>query len=133
MKRLLAILLASAMAFHLMPLQTIALSNRFSSSAPVETVGNPDEPTQENSEKLLRSSEETNSAGFSVGNNITDILINGRTAVVSYAAETEADLVVGIYADDAEEELIASGTADVAKTADGTAKVEIIGDIPEHR
>lgn len=132
MKRLLAILLASAMAFHLMPLQTIALSNRFSSSAPVETVGNPDEPTQENSEKLLRSSEETNSAGFSVGNNITDILINGRTAVVSYAAETEADLVVGIYADDAEEELIASGTADVAKTADGTAKVEIIGDIPEH-
>ena len=132
MKRLLAVLLASAMAFHLIPLQAIALSNRFSSSAPLETAENPDGLTQKNLEKLLRSSEETNSAEFSVENHITDIRINGRTAVVSCAAETEADLVVGIYADDAEEELIASGTADVAKTADGTAKVEIIGDIPEY-
>lgn len=128
MKRLLAVLLASAMAFHLMPLQTIALSNRFSSSAPAENLN---VPVMGSLEQLLTDSEEENSSEFSTGNCITDIMINGRTAVVCYAAETAADLVVGIYADDTEEGLIASGTAEAVKTADGTAKIEIVGDIPE--
>ena len=133
MKRLLAILLASAMAFHLMPLQAIALSGRFSSSVPAEMAENPEELGQGSLEKCFWNSvEEENSADFSAGNRITNITMNGRTAIVTYAAETDAELVVGIYADDTEEELIASGTVGAAKTTDGTAKIEIVGTIPEN-
>ena len=133
MKRLLAILLASAMAFHLMPLQAIALSGRFSSSVPAEMAENPEELGQGSLEKRFwNSEEEENSADFSAGNRITSITMNGRTAIVTYAAETDAELVVGIYADGTEEELIASGTVGAAKTTDGTAKIEIVGTMPEN-
>ena len=81
---------------------------------------------------LLNGMDEENGSNFSSENAITGITMNGSTAVVSYRTAEDADLVVGIYADDAEEEMIASGTALVSKTADTTAKVAISSKLPEY-
>lgn len=83
-------------------------------------------------ELLLNGMDEENGSNFSSENAITGISMNGSTAVVSYRTAEDADLVVGIYADDAEEEMIASGTVSVSKTADTTAKVSISSKLPEY-
>ena len=81
---------------------------------------------------LVNGMDEENGSNFSSENAITGISMNGSTAVVSYRTAEDADLVVGIYADDAEEEMIASGTVSVSKTTDTTAKVSISGKLPEY-
>ena len=81
---------------------------------------------------LLNGMDEENGSNFSSENAITGISMNGSTAVVSYRTAEDADLVVGIYADDAEEEMIASGTVSVSKTTDTTAKVAISSKLPEY-
>lgn len=81
---------------------------------------------------LLNGMDEENGSNFSSENAITGISMNGSTAVVSYRTAEDADLVVGIYADDAEEEMIASGTVSVSKTTDTTAKVSISSKLPEY-
>lgn len=81
---------------------------------------------------LLNGMDEENGSNFSSENAITGISMNGSTAVVSYRTAEDADLVVGIYADDAEEEMIASGTVSVSKTNDTTAKVSVSGKLPEY-
>ena len=81
---------------------------------------------------LLNGMDEENGSNFSSENAITGISMNGSTAVVNYRTAEDADLVVGIYADDAEEEMIASGTVSVSKTTDTTAKVSISSKLPEY-
>ena len=65
-------------------------------------------------------------------NRITNVTMNGRTANVQYVLDGTADLMVAIYTDSTEEELVASGTTEVSGSADnGAAQVSIVGDIPE--
>ena len=65
-------------------------------------------------------------------NRITNVTMNGRTANVQYVLDGTADLIVAIYTDGTEEEMVASGTTEVSGNADnGVAQVSIVGDIPE--
>ena len=65
-------------------------------------------------------------------NRITNVTMNGRTANVQYVLDGTADLMVAIYTDGTEEEMVASGTTEVSGNADnGTAQMSIVGDIPE--
>ena len=65
-------------------------------------------------------------------NRITNVTMNGRTANVQYVLDGTADLMVAIYTDSTEEEMVASGTTEVSGSADnGAAQVSIVGDIPE--
>lgn len=65
-------------------------------------------------------------------NRITNVTMNGRTANVQYVLDGTADLMVAIYTDGTEEEMVASGTTEVSGNADnGVAQVSIVGDIPE--
>lgn len=65
-------------------------------------------------------------------NRITNVTVNGRTANVQYVLDGTADLMVAIYTDGTEEEMVASGTTEVSGNADnGAAQVSIVGDIPE--
>ena len=67
---------------------------------------------------------------------VIEITMNGSTAMVKYIAKKDANLVVGIYTDDSEQEMIASGTVAVQATPDNTAssivEVPLSGEIPEH-
>ena len=77
-----------------------------------------------------------NGSNFSSGNRVIGITMNGSTATVKYVAEEDADLVVGIYTDDSEEQMVASGSVPVVATGDdagsAAATVAIVGEIPEH-
>lgn len=65
-------------------------------------------------------------------NRIINVTMNGRTANVQYVLDGTADLMVAIYTDGTEEEMVASGTTEVSGNADnGAAQVSIVGDIPE--
>lgn len=65
-------------------------------------------------------------------NRITNVSMNGRTANVQFVLDGTADLMVAIYTDGTEEEMVASGTTEVSGSADnGAAQVSIVGDIPE--
>ena len=65
-------------------------------------------------------------------NRITNVTMNGRTANVQFVLDGTADLMVAIYTDSTEEEMVASGTTEVSGSADnGAAQVSIVGDIPE--
>lgn len=65
-------------------------------------------------------------------NRITNVTMNGRTANVQYVLDGTADLMVAIYTDGTEEEMVASGTTEVSGSADNSAaQVSIVGDIPE--
>lgn len=65
-------------------------------------------------------------------NRITNVTMNGRTANVQFVLDGTADLMVAIYTDGTEEEMVASGTTEVSGNADnGAAQVSIVGDIPE--
>ena len=65
-------------------------------------------------------------------NRITNVTMNGRTANVQYVLDGTADLMVAIYTDGTEEEMVASGTMEVSGNAgNGVAQVSIVGDIPE--
>lgn len=65
-------------------------------------------------------------------NRITNVTMNGRTANVQFVLDGTADLMVAIYTDGTEEEMVASGTTAVSGSADnGAAQVSIVGDIPE--
>lgn len=65
-------------------------------------------------------------------NRITNVTMNGRTANVQYVLDGTADLMMAIYTDGTEEEMVASGTTEVSGNADnGAAQVSIVGDIPE--
>lgn len=101
-------------------------------NATVDTSNVSMEATNSFGKLLLNGMDEENGSTFSSKNRIVDIKMNGSTATVKYIAEEDADLVVGIYADEAEEQMVASGTVAVAKTTDGTATVAITGDIPEY-
>ena len=101
-------------------------------NATVDTSNVSMEATNSFGKLLLNGMDEENGSNFSSDNRITSIVLNGRNATVKYLVEEDADLVVGIYADDAEEQMVASGTVAVTKTTDGTATVAITGDIPEY-
>lgn len=65
-------------------------------------------------------------------NRITNVTMNGRTANVQFVLDGTADLMVAIYTDSTEEEMVASGTTEVSGNADnGAVQVSIVGDIPE--
>lgn len=77
-----------------------------------------------------------NGSNFSSGNRVIGITMNGSTATVKYVAEEDADLVVGIYADDAEEQMVASGTVATQKTLENagysTVNIDVTGSIPTY-
>lgn len=114
------------------PFLTQANSAPQEQNATVDTSNMSMEATNSFGKLLLNGMDEENGSDFSSENAITGITMNGSTAVVSYRAAEAADLVVGIYADDAEEEMIASGTVSVSKTTDTTVKVAITGTLPEY-
>ena len=114
------------------PFLTQANSAPQEQNATVDTSNMSMEATNSFGKLLLNGMDEENGSDFSSENAITGITMNGSTAVVSYRAAEAADLVVGIYADDAEEEMIANGTVSVQKTTDTTAKVSISGKLPEY-
>ena len=131
MERFLAALLAATMAFHLVFPSAAALSKtEQNASRCVADVSM--EATNSFGKLLLAGMEEENSSDFSSNNRIIDIKLNGKTATVKYLVEEDADLVVGIYADDDEQQMVASGTVAVTSTTDGTATVAITGEIPEY-
>ena len=101
-------------------------------NATVDTSNVSMEATNSFGKLLLDGMDEENRTNFSAGNSIKKITLNGRTATVSYTAEEDADLVVGIYSDNAEQEMLTSGTTAVSKTTDGTAVVTITGEIPDY-
>ena len=51
-----------------------------------------------------------NGSDLSSESRVIEITMNGSTAMVKYIAKKDANLVVGIYTDDSEQEMIASGT-----------------------
>ena len=114
------------------PFLTQANSAPQEQNATVDTSNMSMEATNSFGKLLLNGMDEENGSDFSSENAITGITMNGSTAVVSYRAAEAADLVVGIYADDAEEEMITSGTVSVSKTTDTTVKVAISGKLPEY-
>lgn len=77
-----------------------------------------------------------NGSDLSSESRVIEITMNGSTAMVKYIVKKDADLVVGIYTDDSEQEMIASGTVAVQATPDNTAssivEVPLSGEIPEH-
>lgn len=77
-----------------------------------------------------------NGSDLSSESRIIEITMNGSTARVKYIAKKDANLVVGIYTDDSEQEMIASGTVAVQATPDNTAssivEVPLSGEVPEH-
>ena len=77
-----------------------------------------------------------NGSDLSSENRVIEITMNGSTAMVKYIAKKDANLVVGIYTDDSEQEMIASGTVAVQATPDNTAssivEVPLSGEVPEH-
>lgn len=77
-----------------------------------------------------------NGSNFSSGNRVIGITMNGSTATVKYIAEEDAELVVGIYTDDSEEQMVASGTVAAQKTLENTGystvDIEVTGSIPAY-
>lgn len=77
-----------------------------------------------------------NGSDLSSESHVIEITVNGSTAMVKYIAKKDANLVVGIYTDDSEQEMIASGTVAVQATPDNTAssivEVPLSGEVPEH-
>lgn len=77
-----------------------------------------------------------NGSNFSSGNRVIGITMNGSTATVKYVAEEDAELVVGIYTDDSEEQMVASGTVAAQKTLENTGystvDIEVTGSIPAY-
>lgn len=77
-----------------------------------------------------------NGSNLSSESRVIEITMNGSTAMVKYIAKKDANLVVGIYTDDSEQEMIASGTVAVQATPDNTAssivEVPLSGEVPEH-
>ena len=77
-----------------------------------------------------------NGSDLSLESRVIEITMNGSTAMVKYIVKKDANLVVGIYTDDSEQEMIASGTVAVQATPDNTAssivEVPLSGEIPEH-
>ena len=77
-----------------------------------------------------------NGSDLSSESRVIEITMNGSTAMVKYIAKKDANLVVGIYTDDSEQEMIASGTVVVQATPDNTAssivEVPLSGEVPEH-
>ena len=77
-----------------------------------------------------------NGSDLSSESRVIEITMNGSTAMVKYIVKKDANLVVGIYTDDSEQEMIASGTVAVQATPDNTAssivEVPLSGEIPEH-
>ena len=76
--------------------------------------------------------QQTNGTGNS-NDKITGVTVSGNTATVEYLSYDYADLVVAIYTDDAEQEMVASGTAGVMPTLDdkiAQKKITLKGNIP---
>lgn len=77
-----------------------------------------------------------NGSNFSSGNRVIGITMNGSTATVKYVTEEDAELVVGIYTDDSEEQMVASGTVAAQKTLENTGystvDIEVTGSIPAY-
>lgn len=71
--------------------------------------------------KMLLAEMDAQSADDAGANRILGVTVNGRTATVEYVADRAADVVVALYTDDTEQELVASGTEAVQATAGGTA------------
>ena len=63
---------------------------------------------------------------------VTDAKLNGNTATVKFVLDETADLVVAVYADSTEEEMVASGTVEVScDGGNGEKDVVLTGTIPE--
>lgn len=76
--------------------------------------------------------QQTNGTGNS-NDKITGVTVSGNTATVEYLSYDYADLVVAIYTDDAEQEMVASGTAGVMPTLNdkiAQKKITLKGNIP---
>lgn len=71
-----------------------------------------------------------NGVGYSPDYGITDIVMDGSRATVSYDSAEEADLVVALYTEDTQE-MVASGTMRVPAAANGTAELTI-ADVPDY-
>lgn len=71
-----------------------------------------------------------NGVGYSPDYGITDIVMDGSHATVTYKSAEAADLVVACYTEDTQE-MVTSGTVRVAATADGTAELTI-DNIPDY-
>jgi len=56
-----------------------------------------------------------NGSDLSSESRVIEITMNGSTAMVKYIAKKDANLVVGIYTDDSEQEMIASGTGNTGQ------------------
>lgn len=63
-----------------------------------------------------------NGSDLSSESRVIEITMNGSTAMVKYIVKKDANLVVGIYTDDSEQEMIASGTVAVQATPDNTGQ-----------
>lgn len=76
--------------------------------------------------------QQTNGTGNS-NDKITGVTVSGNTATVEYLSYDYADLVVAIYTDDTEQEMVASGTAGVMPTLNdkiAQKKITLKGNIP---
>lgn len=76
--------------------------------------------------------QQTNGTGNS-NDKITGVTVSGNTATVEYLSYDFADLVVAIYTDDTEQEMVASGTAGVMPTLNNKItqkKITLKGNIP---
>ena len=63
---------------------------------------------------------------------VTDAKLNGNTATVKFVLDETADLVVAVYTDSTEEEMVASGTVEVSGDGgNGEKDVVLTGTIPE--
>ena len=73
---------------------------------------------------------EENGVGYSPDYGITEIVMDGNRATVSYNSAEEANLVVALYTEDTQE-MVASGTMRVPAAVNGTAELTI-ADVPAY-
>ena len=76
--------------------------------------------------------QQTNGIGDGI-KKITGVTVSGNTATVEYVSDQIENLVVAIYTDDTEQEMVASGRITTNICQDGKARtdeVKLVGDIP---
>ena len=114
------------MIFTLLPMSAFA-ENGNATTEPTMDVGG------SNSVGKLISNEVTEQGAeqAAAGSHISDLVINGNTATVTFMTDAaECDIVVGIYDENNEAYMLASGTA-AAHFGDSEISVELSGSMPE--
>ena len=125
-KRILCLALVMVMIFTLLPMSAFA-ENGNATTEPTMDVGG------SNSVGKLISNEVTAQGAeqAAAGSHISDLVINGNTATVTFMTDAaECDIVVGIYDENNEAYMLASGTA-AAHFGDSEISVELSGSMPE--